>query len=129
MVQLLNSFCIQKVLGGSCPVCSSIVMMQQQSVMLCSWASFSDCSNKMRQTLSGIPSTSHYALSNMLYGCYMTCAMDKNSNHLLGNRVTAKEFLRGSLSDRDPLLRLLRCFEVKTVYPCFITTYDVPNSI
>ena len=47
----------------------------------------------------------------------------------IGNGATAKECLRGSLSDRDPFLRLLLCFGVKTVYPCFITSYDVPNSI
>jgi len=131
---LLNSFRIQKVLGGSCPVCSSIVMMQQQSAMPCSWVSCSDCSKNVRETLSAIPRTSHFVLGKKQYCCYMTCSTDKHSNHLFGNGATVKELMRGSLSDRDPLLRLLPCLVSKqynhgsTPLMMCQTAFDLPPS-
>jgi len=67
----------------------------------------------VRETLSAIPRTSHFVLGKKQYCCYMTCSTDKHSNHLFGNGATVKELMRGSLSDRDPLLRLLLCLGSK----------------
>ena len=129
MFQLMDLFRMQKFLRSSCPVCSSIVMMQEQVTMPWSWASSSNCSKHKRQTVPHISCTSHCVLGNKWYCCQMASARDKNSNHLLSNGETSHDFSRGSLSNGDPLLRLLLCFRVKTVYPCLITTYNLPDSI
>ena len=99
MFHLLDPFHMQKFLSSSCPVCSSIVMMQEQAMMPCSWLSFSNCSKHKRQTFLYIPCSSHCALGNKQYCCHMASTRDKNSNHLLSNGATSNEFLRGSLSN------------------------------